>query len=43
MVAKYEIGARIPNLIWFGVGFLLAGLFLLALGGFLVYVGVRRP
>ena len=42
VIADVEIGAKIPNLIWFGVGFLVAGLFLLALGGFLVYVGVRR-
>lgn len=42
VIADVEIGARIPNLIWFGVGFLVAGLLLLALGGFLVYLGVRR-
>jgi hypothetical protein len=41
VTADGDIGARIPDLIWFGVGFLVAGLLLLALGGFLIYIGVR--
>jgi hypothetical protein len=43
VTADVDIGARVPNLIWFGVGFLVAGLLLLALGAFLIYIGVRRP
>lgn len=43
VTADVDIGARIPDLIWFGVGFLVAGLLLLALGAFLIYIGVRRP
>jgi Domain of unknown function (DUF4389) len=38
------IGAELPNLIWVGVGLLVAGALLLAVGGLLIYLGARsRP
>ena len=42
VTADIRLGARIPDLLWIGVGFLAFGAFLLALGGGLVFLGVHR-
>lgn len=37
-----EVGAKIPGLIWVGVGFLIGGVFALVIAGVLIYIAVRR-
>jgi hypothetical protein len=42
VTADISLGAKIPDLLWIGVGVLVFGAFLLALGGGLVFLGVNR-
>ena len=35
--------AKIPSILGFGVGFLIGGIVVLIVGGFMVYLAVRRP
>ena len=39
----FNVGAKVPALMWVTIGVLVGGLVLLALGGWLIYIGVRQP
>jgi hypothetical protein len=43
VLIAFRVGAKIPSLEWWTIGLLAGGLVFLALGGWLVYRGVRPP